>query len=159
MTGMAAATIMLDGRSASCAPCRRRTRNAVERFRRQTAALGGNGRTGVPYGEYLRMLDPDDRSQLAIMHAAASLFRGAGYTAFDGTVPADTMQSAVAAPYAHTTAPFRRLVDRFSLLVCEALNSAKPCRGWIRATLPPSPPIMAASDTSPRGWNTAPSTS
>lgn len=30
------------------------------------------------------------------------------------------MQAAIAAPYAHATAPLRRLVDRFVLLVCHA---------------------------------------
>ena len=38
--------------------------------------------------------------------------------------PRSDEHAAVAAPYAHVTAPLRRLVDRFALVVCEAV-----CRG------------------------------
>lgn len=146
MTGMAAARIMLDGRIGILRTMPPPGDSAIERFRRQTTALGRPWPQGVAYGEYLRMLDPDDPQQLAILHAAASLFRGAGYTAFDGSVPDGTIQAAIAAPYAHTTAPLRRLVDRFSLLVCEALCSGDSVPEWLRAALPTLPPIMAASD-------------
>ncbi len=57
-----------------------------------------------------------------MIHAAAGLFRGAGYTPFDGAPPDNEVQAAVAAPYAHATAPIRRLVDRFVLVTCEALS-------------------------------------
>lgn len=59
---------------------------------------------------------------LALLNQATSLFRGASYAAFTRTdeIPEDPEQSAIAAPYAHTTAPLRRLVDRFVLLVCHA---------------------------------------
>jgi exoribonuclease R len=146
MTGMAAGTIMLKGRIGILRTMPAPDNDAVARFRRQTAALGRPWPRDIPYGEYLRMLDPDDPRQLAILHAAASLFRGAGYTAFDGTIPGDTIQAALAAPYAHTTAPLRRLVDRFSLLVCEALTSGAAVPQWVRTALPLLPPIMAASD-------------
>ena len=39
------------------------------------------------YGEFLRTLDRNDPHHLALMYAAGSLFRGAGYVAFDGEVP------------------------------------------------------------------------
>jgi exoribonuclease R len=146
MTGMAAARIMLDGRIGILRTMPPPDDTATELFRRQTAALGRPWPGGVAYGEYLRMLDPDDPQQLAILHAAASLFRGAGYTAFDGSIPEGTTQAAIAAPYAHTTAPLRRLVDRFCLLVCEALSSGAAVPEWLRAALPTLPPIMAASD-------------
>lgn len=147
MTGMAAAQIMLEGRVGILRTMRPPDEEAIERFRRQSVALGRPWPKDVRYGEYLRMLDPGDPHQLAIMHAAASLFRGAGYTAFDGTIPDDIIQSAVGAAYAHTTAPLRRLVDRFSLLVCEALCSGAAVPQWLRETLPMLPAIMAASDT------------
>ena len=52
MTGMAAATIMLEGRaSASCAPCRRRRTTSLARFRRQAArARASRGRRARPTG-------------------------------------------------------------------------------------------------------------
>ncbi|MDQ0800537.1 exoribonuclease R [Arthrobacter sp. SLBN-112] len=100
----------------------------------------------VSYGEYLRSLDPTDPRQLAIMHSAGMLFRGASYTAFDGTVPEDGIQSAIGAAYAHTTAPLRRLVDRFVLVICEALSNGGDVPGWAREALPLLPGIMAGSD-------------
>ena len=146
MTGMAAAKIMLDGKVGIMRTMPRPSDEAVAEFSRSAAALGTPWPEGMPYGEFLRTLDPADPYELAIMHAAASLFRGAGYTAFDGEVPELVIQSAVAAPYAHATAPLRRLVDRFVLVVCEALVNGREIPGWAREALPELPDIMAASD-------------
>ena len=99
----------------------------------------------MPYGDYLRSLDTSQPAQLAIMHAAASLFRGAGYTVFDGTPPDVTEQAAVGAPYAHATAPLRRLVDRFVLAACEAIANDRPVPEWVRDALPSLPGAMSAS--------------
>jgi exoribonuclease R len=52
----------------------------------------------------------------------------------------------VAAPYAHVTAPLRRLVDRFGLLACHALAGGRPVPAWVLAALPELPKIMATSD-------------
>jgi exoribonuclease R len=119
---------------------------SLAHFRRQTAALGKPWDGTVSYGEYLRTLDPTDHRQLAIMHSAGMLFRGAGYTYFDGTVPEDAIQAAIGTAYAHTTAPLRRLVDRFVLVICEALSNNRPVPAWAREALPSLPEIMAASD-------------
>ncbi|HEX7834987.1 MAG TPA: RNB domain-containing ribonuclease, partial [Pseudolysinimonas sp.] len=93
--------------------------------------------------DYLRTLDGGNPKHLAILHAAASLFRGAGYTPFDGAPPTETMQAAVGAPYAHVTAPLRRLVDRFGLAICEALSAGAPVPDWARTALPELPKEMA----------------
>jgi exoribonuclease R len=87
-----------------------------------------------------------DPRQLAIMHSAGMLFRGASYTAFDGEIPDDARQSAIGAAYAHTTAPLRRLVDRFVLVICEALSNGREVPAWAREALPSLPVIMAGSD-------------
>lgn len=147
MTGMAAAAIMIDGRVGILRTMPAPSDESITWFRRRAAALGSPWPETVEYGAYLRALDPADPKQLAIMHAAASLFRGAGYTAFDGALPDETIQSAVGAPYAHATAPLRRLVDRFVLVVCEALANGREVPGWARTALPELPPIMATSDS------------
>lgn len=147
MTGMAAARIMLDGGVGILRTMPAPFPDTLERFRAQVAALGCPWPEGLQYGEYLRGLDRDDPRALAALHAAASLFRGAGYTAFDGDVPADPIQAAVAAPYAHVTAPLRRLVDRFALVACEALVAGAPVPAWVREALPTLPKIMARSDS------------
>jgi exoribonuclease R len=145
MTGMAAAQIMLDGNVGILRTMPPADDEAVSRFRRQTRALGTPWPMDVRYGDYLRSLDTTQPRHLAIMHAAASLFRGAGYSPFDGAPPSQTEQAAVAAPYAHVTAPLRRLVDRFGLVACEALSAGEPVPAWVREALPELPSMMSRS--------------
>ena len=97
----------------------------------------------MAYGAYLRTSNTADPKHLALMHAASTLFRGAGYTPFNGSVPAEVMQAAVAAPYAHTTAPLRRLVDRFVLAICAALCAKETGPGWAVEALAQLPEIMS----------------
>ncbi len=145
MTGMAAARIMIDGRVGILRTLPAPDDGALRKFRRQSEALDHPWRKDMPYGAFLRSLDVTDPQQLALMHAAATLFRGAGYTAFDGQVPDDVVQSAIAAPYAHTTAPLRRLVDRFVLVICAALCAGEDVPGWVRRALPDLKAVMTSS--------------
>jgi exoribonuclease R len=146
MTGMAAAELMLHAKVGILRTMPEPEGPTIAGFRRQAAALDHPWPEGMPYGEYLRRLDVEKPKDLAIMHAAGSLFRGAGYTAFDGTVPADGTQAAVASHYTHATAPLRRLVDRFTLVACEAISAGEPIPGWVREALPTLPAVMASSD-------------
>jgi exoribonuclease R len=146
MTGMAAARLMLTGKVGILRTMPSPDERSLNHFRLQTEALGKPWDGEVSYGEYLRSLDPTDPRQLAIMHSAGMLFRGAAYTAFDGSVPEAAVQSAIGAAYAHTTAPLRRLVDRFVLVICEALSNGGNVPGWARKALPTLPEIMAGSD-------------
>ncbi len=96
MTGMAAAELMIGAKVGHPAHDARagavgdRTASASRPSR-----SAHRGPTSQQYGEYLRALDTTDPKQLAIMHAAGALFRGAGYTAFDGDVPVGLVQAAV----------------------------------------------------------------
>ena len=146
MTGMAAAELMLEGKVGILRTMPSPDERSLLHFKRQTNALGRPWDGEVSYGDYLRTLDPTEPRQLAIMHSAGMLFRGAGYTPFDGTVPEEAIQSAIGAAYAHTTAPLRRLIDRFVLVICEALSNGGAVPGWAREALPSLPEIMAASD-------------
>ena len=146
MTGMAAARLMLEGGTGILRTMPEPDDRSLRHFRRQTSALGRPWDGEMPYGEYLRTLDASDPRQLAILHAASALFRGAGYTPFDGAPPAESAQAAIGAPYAHTTAPLRRLVDRFVLVICHAHATGREVPEWARAALPELPALMAASD-------------
>ena len=146
LTGMEAATIMLNGGVGILRTMPPAEPESIDRFRHQTRALGDPWPVDQAYGDYLATLDGTNPQHLAILHAAASLFRGAGYTPFDGEAPANTVQSAVGAPYAHVTAPLRRLVDRFGLVICEALVAGQPVPDWARAALPELPAEMAHSN-------------
>jgi exoribonuclease R len=145
MTGMAAATMMLDGGVGILRTMPPADEEGVAKLRRQARALGTPWPEGQPYGEYLRTLDGRNPAHLAILHAAASLFRGAGYTPFDGALPENADQAAVGAPYAHVTAPLRRLVDRFGLAICEALSAGTAVPEWAKTALPELPKDMARS--------------
>ena len=146
MTGMAAAEMMLHAEVGILRTMPEPDHNAIQRFRRQARALGVTWPAEMLYGELLRSLDRTNPKHLALIHEATSLFRGAGYTPFDGAVPELTAHAAVAAPYAHVTAPLRRLVDRFGLVVCEAICRDAPVPDWVRHALPTLPEVMTASD-------------
>ncbi len=146
MTGMAAARMMLDGGVGILRTMPAPDPATIERFRLQVEALGVPWASSSTYGDYLRALDQTDAPTPAIVQAAAALFRGAGYSAFDGEAPAGVVQAAVGAPYAHVTAPLRRLVDRFGLVACEALSAGLAVPPWVREALPSLPEAMAASD-------------
>ncbi|WP_298867581.1 RNB domain-containing ribonuclease [uncultured Microbacterium sp.] len=142
MTGMAAAELMVGAKVGVLRTMPQPDEEAFARFRRQTEALGRPWTTGR-YGEYLRNLDKADPMTLPVLEQAVSLFRGAGYITFDGSVPAgDLEQAAIGAPYAHATAPLRRLVDRWSLAICLAISEGKPAPDWARESLPELPELM-----------------
>lgn len=146
MTGMAAAEMMMQAKVGILRTMPAPDQNAVGRFRHASRALGVEWQKGTPYGEFLRTLDRTNPKHLALIHEATALFRGAGYTPFDGGLPTQAEHAAVAAPYAHVTAPLRRLVDRFGLAICEALSSGAEVPGWAREALASLPEIMSTSD-------------
>ena len=91
----------------------------VARLRRVAEGLGLDWPTDLPYTEVLHSIDPSRTDAEAVfLQEAAALFRAASYVAFDGPPPPDPMHAAIAAPYAHCTAPLRRLVDRYANEVC-----------------------------------------
>ena len=81
-----------------------------------------------------------------MQNACTLLFRGASYAAFRGTPPEQPLHAAIAAPYAHTTAPLRRLVDRYAGVVCLALSGATAVPEWVLAGLDALPDVMNAAD-------------
>ncbi len=146
LTGMVAADLMLAAGVGLLRTMPAPDDRTVSRFRRQAKALGSHWPAEQETGEFLRSLDHTDPSQLALLHESAVLFRGAGYTPFDGDVPERVEQAAVAAEYAHVTAPLRRLVDRFALVACESVCRDSPVPDWVRQALPSLPQAMTASD-------------
>lgn len=144
LTGMAAAEIMLAGKVGILRTMPPASEEDVAAFRAQTVGLGVPWHPDVPYGDYLRDL-PRTPVGRAVREQAAGLFRGAGYTVLDGEVPDLVTQAAIAAPYAHTTAPLRRLVDRWSLLVCHALANGEEVPAEVRESLTELPEAMERS--------------
>ena len=150
VTGMAAAELMLGAGVGVLRTMPPPAPEAVDRFRRAAKGLGADWPNGMPYGEFVRGLDRTNPRHLALIHEATALFRGAGYTAFDGEPPEEREHAAVAAPYAHVTAPLRRLVDRFGLVVCEAACRGVDVPDAVRAALPDLAAHMRESDRQAR---------
>lgn len=144
MTGMAAAELMISAKVGVLRTMPAPDEKAFEAFRRRTEALGRPWEEAA-YGEYLRSLDRDDSLTSPVLEAAATLFRGAGYVTFDGSVPDGIEQAAIAAPYAHATAPLRRLVDRWVLAICLAVSREERVPAWARESLPELPALMQES--------------
>jgi exoribonuclease R len=117
LTGMAAATLMLERGAGLLRTLPAADEEQLARLRRVAAALGvpwGD----EPVGDLIRRLDGRRPREAALLEEAATLLRGAGYVAFDGAPPADAAHAGVAAPYAHVTAPLRRLADRYATAAC-----------------------------------------
>ena len=153
LTGMCAARIMVEcgvGILRTLPPARPED---YARLRRVAAALGIDWPAAQPYPELVRGLDHAVPAHAAFMDQAMSLFRGSGYLAF-GTggvgIPADdeasdteeAVHSAIAARYAHVTAPLRRLVDRYGEEVCIAACAGVPVPEWVLQALPDLPGVM-----------------
>jgi exoribonuclease R len=113
-------------------------------------ALGRSAKAlGVPwpkradgYPELLSGLDPAVPEQAALIAQAARLFRGAGYEAFHGAPPEVSEQAAIGGPYAHVTAPLRRLGDRFALELALAACEEHPPPAWALDALGPLPEAL-----------------
>lgn len=146
LTGMAAARIMLDGGVGLLRTMPPPDPGAVAALRRSATALGCAWPEGTAYPDFVRSLDPGVPAHAALLSLATTLLRGAGYTAFDGAPPAVREHSAIAAAYAHATAPLRRLADRFVSETVLALAGGAEVPGWCRAALPALPAAMAAAD-------------
>jgi VacB/RNase II family 3'-5' exoribonuclease len=146
LTGMAAARLMLDGGVGLLRTLPTPPSDAVDSLRRSAMALGVSWPEHTPYGDVLSALDPAVPRNAALLTLATRLLRGAGYTAFDGSPPELTTHSAVAAPYAHCTAPLRRLADRYVGEVCLALCAGTEVPAWARTALPALPAEMAEAD-------------
>ncbi|HET9517386.1 MAG TPA: RNB domain-containing ribonuclease [Actinoplanes sp.] len=146
LTGMAAATLMLDGGIGLLRTMPSPRPEAVQRLRAAAASLEVHWPAGASVAAVVASVDPGSPRGAAFLDQAAELLRGAGYTAFDGVLPAETGHGGVAAPYAHVTAPLRRLADRYATEVCLALHDGRPVPDWAREALPKLPKTMADTD-------------
>ena len=100
---------------------------------------GARGRVGArsrPSRTSSATLDPKVPAHAAFLVESTVLLRGSGYAAFDDEVPSQPAHAGVGAPYAHATAPLRRLVDRYVGEVCVAVCAGQDVPEWATAALP-----------------------
>ncbi|MEV0621459.1 RNB domain-containing ribonuclease [Nonomuraea sp. NPDC050404] len=145
LTGMAAATMMLDAEIGILRVLPPPRPGDLDKVRRVARALDVPWPEGAGYGAVVHGLDPKEGRHAAFLHESKVLLRGAGYAAFDGAPPRQAEHAAVAAPYAHVTAPLRRLADRYATEVCLAIAAGEPVPSDVRAALPLLPELMTAS--------------
>ncbi|GAA2465043.1 RNB domain-containing ribonuclease [Winogradskya humida] len=146
LTGMAAASLMLGGGVGLLRTMPGPRPEAVTTLRAAAGSLGVGWPEGASVGAVVASVDPGDPRGAAFLDQAAELLRGAAYTAFDGVAPELISHGGVGAPYAHVTAPLRRLADRYATEVCLALHEGRAVPQWARDALPKLPKAMAATD-------------
>lgn len=146
LCGRAAATLMLDAGVGLLRTLPAPDPASFPRLEQAAASLGISWPSGAHPGAVLAGLDTSNPRHAAFADLAAELLRGAGYTAFDGTPPADSGHAGIGGPYAHVTAPLRRLVDRFATEVCLAVTAGRTVPPWAHEALPTLPELMAAGD-------------
>ena len=95
----------------------------------------------MPLAQLERRLDPQKPAQAAFMLAIRRAGRGASYKAYQaGELP---WHAAIGAPYAHATAPLRRLADRYVLQTVLALANGRAVPQAARAAFEKLPSVMA----------------
>lgn len=146
LTGMAAAQLMLGAGIGLLRTLPPADADDVAGFLATARALGVPVPDGATAAQVLAGLDPALPASMALMREATGLLRGAGYEAFDGSPPEQPSHAGIGGPYAHVTAPLRRLADRFGTEVCLAICAGSPVPGWVRESLPALGELMQASD-------------
>ncbi len=146
LTGMAAAGLMLRAGAGLLRVVPPADPNAIEELRHLAVSLRVQWPDGMRYSDFISSLDAAKPEHAALLTLATRVLRGAAYRAFDGEPPADVEHHALAAPYAHVTAPLRRLADRYTSELALAACAGRDPEPWARAGLPQLPRLMADGD-------------
>lgn len=113
---------------------------ATARLRHTARALGIGWPSGQPLKDRAVGLDPNVPREAAFMLAIRRAGQGASYRAFEpGVTP---WHSAMAATYAHATAPLRRLADRYVTEAALAVANGRAVPGWVSEKFPELPVVM-----------------
>lgn len=117
---------------------------AIRRLRHTAAAFGLTWADAAPLEQFEKTLDPTDPKQAAFMLAIRRAGHGASYVPYqDGVVP---WHAAMAATYAHATAPLRRLADRYVVMATLAVANGQPVPGAVSDAFAKLPQVMAKAD-------------
>ncbi|HYJ81944.1 MAG TPA: RNB domain-containing ribonuclease [Allosphingosinicella sp.] len=117
---------------------------AVNRLRHTARGLGLQWPAQASLADLERRLDPADPRQATFMLAVQRSSQGAGYVPYrKGERP---WHAAVAATYAHATAPLRRLADRYVVRAALALANGRPVPAAVSEAFEKLPTVMARAD-------------
>jgi exoribonuclease R len=132
LAGMEAAKIMLDARAGILRVVPPPQPWQIDRLRRSARGLDIPWPRRRKWSDVVRGLDRNDPDAAAFLTQTAHLLRGAGYVKLDASntiAPASVpVHAGVAAPYAHVTAPLRRLADRYAneIVLAHCAGAAPP---------------------------------
>lgn len=117
---------------------------AVARLRHSAAALGVAWPAQMTLRDFEQTLQANDARQAALMMAIRRAGTGATYAPYrSGTVP---WHAALAATYAHATAPLRRLADRYVLRAMLEIANGRAVPAVITDAFEKLPTVMARAD-------------
>ena len=154
LTGMAAAEMMVGAGVGILRTLPEADPRDLRRLRLAARGLGIDWPDDVSYPDLVRSVSSATPAGAAFLNEATTLFRGAGYLALGATGPKEgesdgkkketpgRIHAAIAAEYAHVTAPLRRLVDRYGLETCLALCAGEEVPGWVTDALGELPSAM-----------------
>ncbi len=145
LTGREAARLMVEGGAGLVRTLPPPDEGIVGRLRHTARALGVAWPSGAAYADVVRGLRPDTRARATFLLQALHVLRGAGYAVVTPGAPTP-IHAAVGAPYAHVTAPLRRLADRFANEVVLAFAGGYPPPAWAVDALPGLVEVMPRSD-------------
>jgi exoribonuclease R len=145
LTGREAARIMADGGVGLLRTLPPPDENVVGRLRHTARALGVEWPSGAAYADVVRGLLPTTRARATFLLQALHALRGAGYAVVAPGTPTP-VHAAVGAPYAHVTAPLRRLADRYANEIVLALQAGDAPPSWAVDALPTLVEVMPGAD-------------
>lgn len=117
---------------------------AVRRLRHTARAIGLDWPKAESLQQLERRLDPTKPSDAAMMLAIRRASQTAAYRPFRaGVLP---WHSAVAAPYAHSTAPLRRLADRYVIEAALEIANGRTVPERIQKAFEALPDVMQKAD-------------
>lgn len=117
----------------------------VQRLRNAAQALGQSWPATASLRDYQRTLDPTDPQQAALMLEIRHASPGASYQPYkEGVVP---WHEAMAATYAHATAPLRRLADRYVVRCALAIANGQPVSQAVTDAFARLPKVMGRADS------------
>jgi exoribonuclease R len=117
---------------------------AVRRLRHTAKALGVEWAKPESLQELEVRLDPNRPAEATLMLAIRRASPGAGYEIY--RVCEKPWHSAVAATYAHATAPLRRLADRYVVEAALAVANGKPVPEPVTSAFERLPKVMQKAD-------------
>jgi exoribonuclease R len=116
----------------------------VERLRTAARALGLQWPRATGLRDYQKTLDPGDPKQAALMLEIRRASPGASYQPYrEGVVP---WHEAMAATYAHATAPLRRLADRYVVRCALAIANGRAVPPAVTEAFAKLPKVMGRAD-------------